>query len=364
MSSSTGRSDIASTVAVLAVAVASVLAAHVGFEAAARWAELRLGAYLWKNQDQLRALAAHLHVDRGHDRLSIFGPSEAREGLLPDVIGPALPGIRAYQNAQSMGTFDDALLMLDYIARAHGPTAVPRRLLLGVTPRFVANLRTTPSPVVDSVRTYSPFFDVDAAQNPPSLVPRPFGRGLVARWRLLGLQPDRYRRGLVALALAAAHPFAPDIATRYSRRWLRPSNDFRGRWASDEATERWLLADDGFWRLVHAWDPADDRARVTDEFHRLIDYANRYGVRVYVVNLPELSMVRARYRPGRYDAYLATVREAIGETPFLDLRTFLRDDEIWDDAHPTLDGAVRLSTEVAAFIRQHDGKADAAREPQ
>ena len=71
-----------------------------------------------------------------------------------------------------------------------------------------------------------------------------------------------------------------------------------------------------------------------------------------MVNLPELSWNRVLYQPGRYEAYLDIVGLALGETPFLDLRTFLPDDDFYDSAHPTWDGGMRVSKRVGAFIAE------------
>ena len=85
------------------------------------------------------------------------------------------------------------------------------------------------------------------------------------------------------------------------------------------------------------------------------------GVELYVVNLPELSWNRELYKPGRYEAYLELVKSALGDTPFLDLRTFLADEDFFDDAHPVWPAGFRVSQRVAAFIDEHRTSALAER---
>jgi hypothetical protein len=349
MTSSTARSSgTATTLAAFGAALAFLVASHVAFEAVARFAETRLGAYLWKNQDHLRVMEPHLHVGQGAGRLSLFGPSEVREGVLPDELQNAVPGLRPYQNAQSLGTLEDTLFTLHYLERVHGRSALPAHLLLGITPRFVGNFRLDPSPLVEGLRKYSAF-DVDVTTSPPTLAPRPFVDSLRGRLRLLALAPDRYRRGLAAVLLATIHPVAPAFAARFERRLLRPAKYLEGQWAPPDTMRRWL-EEDGGWRLVFGWDPAQDRRRIADQVGRLMTFCAQHGIRLYVVNLPEWSTSRAHYAPGRYEAYLSAVRAPLGDTPFLDLRTFLRDDEFWDTAHPNWAGAIRLSREVNAFV--------------
>jgi hypothetical protein len=329
-------------------------AAHLGLEASARFSERYLGAYLWKEQDYLRLFSPANHAGRGRHRLLIYGPSEAREGLLPGEIGRVTTGLQPYQNSQSVGTLEDGLVVLRYIEAAYGRPAIPDVILLGVTTRFAGNLRTRPSPLWEGIDKYSPDYRVDASTRPPVLVPRSFRESIEPRIALLALQPDRYRRGLFAIFSRTATWLVPSLAG-HRRMWepISPSKYLVGKYASEQATRKWLSAKGNFWELVHDWDPERDRDRVTRELRMYRDFADRYGAELYVVNLPELSWNRELYKPGRYEAYLDVVRDAIGSTPFLDLRTFLPDAQFFDDAHPTWEGAVRVSREVGTFIEAH-----------
>ncbi len=117
-------------------------------------------------------------------------------------------------------------------------------------------------------------------------------------------------------------------------RHVRAAKYIRGRIAPEDGIKKWLAASGNFWDKVHSWHPERDRDRVTRDLRRLRDFRSRHGIELYVVNLPELSWNRVLYQPGRYEAYLDIVESALGETPFLDLRTFLPDDDFYDSAHP------------------------------
>lgn len=350
-SSTRASSGIRPRVAVLLSVGLMFAATHVVLEGTARFAERSLGAYLWKQQDYLRLFSPANHVGRGKGRLLMHGPSEAREGFLPEVIAQAAPGLQPYQGSQSIGTLEDGLLILQYIEGAWGRSAIPDAILLGVTTRFVGNLRTQSSPLQDGINRYSPHFRVVDGSVWPVLERRTLLESLRPRLALLSLQPDRYRRGLFAVASRTATRMVPSLSAE-RRTWepIAPSKYLVGKYASEAATRKWLAEPGNFWELVHNWEPERDRQRVIQEIGMYREWAAKYGTELYVVNLPELSWNRELYKPGRYEAYLDVLKEALGPTPFLDLRLFLPDDLFYDDAHPTWDGAIRVSRKVGEFI--------------
>lgn len=356
MSSSTRRSSVGTKhrLTILLCVGVAFAATHLVLESAARFAERHLGAYLWKEQDYLRLFSPSNHVDRGRDRLLIYGPSEAREGLLPEEIARVTPGFEPYQNSQSIGTLEDGLVVLNYIERAYGRSATPDAILLGITTRFIGDIRTQPSPLFRGIDKYSPHFKIVEGTHPPGLAPKSALESARAHWDLLSLQPDRYRRGLFAIASGLATKAMPSLSAE-PRIWMpiAPAKYLPGTPWPAEATKAWLVEPGNFWEAVHAWDPERDRERVTRELRMLLEYTSRHGIQLFVVNLPELSWNRDLYQPGRYEAYLAIVKTALGETPFLDLRTFLTDDEFFDDAHPNWTAGIRVSKHVATFIDEH-----------
>ena len=101
--------------------------------------------------------------------------------------------------------------MLRYIEGAYGRGAIPEVILLGITTRFVGNLRKRSSPLWDGINKYSPHFRVDASSRPPTLVRRSLLDSLRPRVALLNLQPDRYRRGLFAIASRTATRIVPSL---------------------------------------------------------------------------------------------------------------------------------------------------------
>ncbi|HYN08783.1 MAG TPA: hypothetical protein VES67_15490 [Vicinamibacterales bacterium] len=330
------------------------LGVHVALEGAARFAERHLDAYLWKEQDYLRLLSPANHADRGARRLLIYGPSEGREGLLPEEIARKVPGLEPYQNSQSLGTLEDGLVVLRYVEGTYGRSAVPAAILLGISTRFIGDFRTRPSPLWEGIDRYSPYYRVVRGTHPPELEPRTFLESFQPRVAMLSLQPDRYRRGLFAIASRTVTRFVPSLAeNRMSWEPISASKHLTGKYDTEQNTKRWLTKTGNAWALVHAWDPELDRERVTREIRLYKDFASKHGTELYVVNLPELSWNRELYQPGRYEAYLRIVKAALGETPFLDLRTFLPDELFFDDCHPTWDGGVRVSSEVGAFIAAH-----------
>ena len=356
MTSSTrdSRNGTRHRLAVLACVGLMFAGVHAALEGAARFSERYLGAYLWKEEDYLRLFSPANHLGRGSNRLLMYGPSEAREGFLAEEIARATPGLEPYQNSQSIGTLEDGLVVLRYIEGAYGRSAVPDVILLGVTTRFIGNLRTRPSPLWDGINKYSPHFKLADDTHPPTLVPRTFVESLKPRLALLRLQPDRYRRGLFAIASRTATRLVPSLsAERRSWEPIAASKYFVGKYASESAIRKWLVTPGNYWDLVHSWEPDRDRARVTRELQMYRDFSAKYGLELYVVNLPELSWNRDLYKPGRYEAYLGIVKDALGPTPFLDLRTFLPDKLFFDDAHPTWEGAIRVSREVGSFIDAH-----------
>ena len=364
MTSSTRPSSRRARLAVLATVAVVLIATHAVLEGVARFAEQRLGAFLWRQQDYFRLFNPENYVARGPGRLLIYGPSEAREGLFPEAIAPGMPGLVPFQHAQSIGTLEDGLVVLSYIERAYGRSAVPDAILLGITTRFIGDLRTRPSPLQEGIDRYSPHFTVREGTHPPELVPRSAFGALHARLSLLRLQPDRYRRGLYAIARSAAIAVEPSLEGRLDRGPVSVAKYLEGKLASENETRQWLVTPGNHWELVHAWDPARHRERVAREIGLLLDYTKRHQVELYVVNLPELSWNRELYKPGRYEAYLDIVRTALGDTPFLDLRTFLADEDFFDDAHPVWRAGFRVSERVAAFINEHRTRALTRRSPR
>ena len=344
------------------------------------WAETTTDAYPWRTSDFYRILLPSLYDDRGADRLLIAGPSEARENLLFETFDRDFPDLKAFQGAQSLGTFDDFLLSLEYAERVYGPDAAPTLLVLGVTPRFVGGIPRGKSPLVKVIRLYSPHLDVDTGSRPSRLVEKGIVRRVICRLQFLGRQKRRYRAGLITLALTLAgepilrdrDPARPvyvmtpaDVSRLRSERGLfgaafevmrvgiSPYKYHHRRSIPAETVGSWMRNPASFWYTVHQWDPRDDADLIRLQFARLREYVDRHGIELFVVNMPEHPSNIEGYAPGRYESYLSLVAECVGKDRLLDLRTFLRPDEFYDAAHANYAGAVRISDRVSRFVREH-----------
>lgn len=356
MSSSTrpSRRALGVRLAVLAIAAGCFTATHLALERIAAYAERHFGAFLWRQQDSLQLFSAHNYVGLGRGRLLIYGPSEAREALLHEEIRPRVPGLRPLQHSLSMGTFDEGLLILEYLERYYGETAIPDAILLGITPRFVANLRHVASPLFTAINRYSPHATVDESTKPPRLVERPLLDGIRARAALLALQPDRYRRGVFAVTSHVVTRFVPTLAAD-RRVWgpVSQAKHLTTRITSEDRIKRWLTTPGNELELTHSWDPELDQTTMARQFQALRDFTTRHRVEVYVVNLPETSWSRDLYDPRKYAAYMRIVREELASVPFLDLRTAVPDEQFYDWSHVMWPAGRHVSKLAASLIEEH-----------
>jgi len=321
--------------------------------------EVRYGSYPWQNEDWLRVLLPTLWVGHGQNRILIAGPSEAREDLLYELFDESFPGLRTFQGGQSQGTFEDLALTLEYVERVHGRSAVPHTLVLGVTPRFVANIPRGRSPLVAAIDKYSPQFRVQNGPDGPHLADKGLLDSVQARTRfLLFKQPSRY---LSAVASVGRRALPEDRRSTWIARWLQiygsPYKFHLLPRMSPEGIRAWMSRPTSLWYAAHQWEPDADAPVIRRQFARLLAFTRGHDVRLYVVNLPEIVWNRDGYRPGRYERYEALVRESLEDTPFLDLRTMLGPDEFYDAGHATLPGALRVSRRVVDFVRDHAGVA-------
>jgi hypothetical protein len=353
---------VAASVGCVLVLYASL---NVGLMEFAGWTERRFSSYPWPSEDYLRVLLRSLYENRGEDRILLAGPSEAREDLLYERFDREFPSMRAYQGAQSLGTLDDLLLALEYIEKVHGRAAVPASLVLGITPRFVANIPPGVSPLAVALNRYSSSYRVESGPLGSRLVPKSWRQSLIARARFLLKQPSRYLSALGALGERALVAVAPPgraaaVTAALRRSVARHASPYKYHHLErmpPDILRGWLQDPSSFWFKVHGWDPSADGHLVRVQLERLRAVARRHGIRLFVVNLPEHRWNREGYRPGRYEAYMSLVRASLDGTPFLDLRELLEPEEFYDVGHATLAGATRVTERVVEFIKVHDGVA-------
>jgi hypothetical protein len=128
---------------------------------------------------------------------------------------------------------------------------------------------------------------------------------------------------------------------------------YRGVPAYDiDSLTAWLDDPESWWADVYRWNPAGQADSVRARAAALLDFAAARGIRVYVVNLPERALSRARYAPGTRAAYVRLVRDAFARVPVLDIRCLLDDAEYLDAEHALPPGAARVTERVTGFLRE------------
>jgi hypothetical protein len=317
----------------------------------AAWAEVDRGYYTWHTEEWLQILVSTNYEGRGDGRLWMYGPSESRESFMPERFDERVPGLTAYQNSQSLGTLEEGIVALRYIEREYGEDAVPDAVLLGLSTRLLGNIRGTNAPLLDALDKYAPNWKTDRTQHPPKLVPKAWWEGLAARLRFLGHQQRRYTAATFAVMRHALNAVKPGLGEKKTLTVpLSTSKYHHLAPVPLQETLDYLAEKDTLWDMIFAWRTAEDRGRLAQDFAAWREFVDRHGIELYVVNVPELSHVRERYAEGESEARMAAVRAELGDTPFLDLRTFLDDDLYYDSCHPTLEGSRRVSDRIAEFI--------------
>jgi hypothetical protein len=369
---------LTSTTMVIAVYVA----VHLGLGTFSGWVERHSAVYPYQNEDWLRYFLPDLLDSRGRGRLLLAGESAVRENLLFEEFDRSIPSMKTFQGALSLGTIDDVLLSLDYIENAYGAEALPQVLVLGLSPRFVANIPEH-RPFLDAVDNYTKFRVVRDASGPrlqrktladgwfSSLrfrflksPERYWGATVAATRDLLQVEaerPDQLPRARQLAAMALTHPVstARQISRRYvweeTQRWASPYKYHQLAPLSRESLRGWLNAPESWWHLVHTWNPDEHRATVQSRIRRLRAFVERHNIALYVFNQPESSESRRLYNPAFYASYFSLMEEEFEGVPFLDLRELLSDEEFYDAVHATLPGARRTTDQVINFIKSQPG---------
>lgn len=361
----------------------------VSLQALAHEAEATGEVYPFRDEDWLRYLLPTLWPDDGKPLLLLTGPSAVRENLLVEEFGSAFPEHRTFQGGLSLGTLADVMASLDYIERTHGTGALPTIMVLGVSPRFLAEIPHS-RPFAQGLDRYSRHYRVPARD--------PDGFGLEAKTGLVGIRDQarfltqkQTRRYQAAIAWLVATIVGPDLSmslarSRAARFVMQPLrliasgrpldigiHDFAMEVASPykyrdmdpypvEGLTAWLDDPDSWWKDVYRWDPAEDEAVIRARVVALLAFAARHGIDLYVVNLPDRGLSRARYGAGLSDRYIALLDSTFETVPFLDLRCLLEDDEYLDAEHALLPGARRVTERVIGFMNEvRAGRASAGR---
>ncbi len=362
----------------------------------AQWAERHANPYPYRSEDWLRYLLPALFEGKGKGRMFMTGPSTVRENFLYDRLGQAFPQYSPYQGGMSLGTIDDLLLSLEYIEQVYGKEALPEICIVGVSPRFVANIPSVRAFSL-GLNRYSSHFKVQGGQELPRLEKKSWIEG-VSSWILFMTQKQAQRIRIGVLAAIgeivgtksyeesllayqqvqqgksfAVHPLTRMLIRSGVARLLGIEQDLKlglehvipievspFKYHKLKIVDRTALNQNlrnpkSWWTDVHQWNPEKDRRLVMGKFSKLLEFSNQYGIRLYVVNLPESTMSHRLYREKNYQAYVDLVQSSIGTTPFLDLRHHAPDEEFYDAEHLTFQGAQRVTSELVLFLQKQLG---------
>ena len=336
------------------VAAAAFLVVHAAFGRLAALAEREEGAYLYSEEEWLHPLAPDLHLATDRPMISVFGPSEIREGLLVDDLQARFPGWRVHQDALSQGTSVEAGIFLDLLEAQGGKTARPAVLLLALTPRFVLGHQDEgATPFLDAIDRYSASFGVDRSGAAPVLVrkgPWPAARSQLAWW---SAQTRRYRHALRA--------FVPRVFGWFGRksplgpgRALAPPK-FHHWTPTDKApyTTPEFLESYETLRVLAAWDPATEGRLPKQWLADLRRLCDERGIRLFAFLHPQASWSRRTWCAERHQAFEELCHQALADRPLLDLRTLLADSDYFDFVHPNREGARRLTQRLGEFLASH-----------
>jgi hypothetical protein len=324
-------------------------------EGLSRWVENRLDAHLWRYEEWMQLLSPARYPTGVRGRILVIGPSESREAFWPEPFQGALEGARLVNDSLSLSTFEDAVTELEYIEKVYGHGALGDLLLVAVTPRFLQGYippGERPLPIV--LNRYSPYYALDESVEPQALVEKGTVASLLARIHLAGHSGVRYWKAMLAVTYATqARLRAEDLDEALRAHYLVGSRFFDQGPRDKAEYYRLAKSGSGLNPPLRSMDPRTRRDAIVRDFARLRAIAARNQARIFVVNLPEGGWAREFfYDPGIHDAYMAVLREGVGDLPFLDLREALPDDGFVDWVHPTMNASLDLSRTVAAEIRK------------
>jgi hypothetical protein len=337
----------------IAAASLCVLVAYVGTNVAmdrlARWVEVQQQGYLWWEEEWMQLFGPTNFVDRGSGRLLLAGSSEVREGFLVDEFEAELPGLAVYNNALSNNTLELLIIVLQYIETAYGPSAMPEKIVLGVTPQFLLGVPPLERSYLPRViNRYSPSVRLDIESRPARLVRKGPLDSLHARYRYLTHQARRYQGALRGVRRAAILSVSPGLADRY---WLRfklvPSIYHHLPPADQKERLRALRRN-----LPVPPDPIGQAATVRKQWAVLQELLADHGIDFYLVNMPQSTFLLDDYYVDMYADYEQLLRSLTGDVRYLNLARTLSDDEFYDMTHLKLASAQRTSRRVAQFVRE------------
>ena len=328
-------------------------------------AERDLGVFPYKEEDWYRFLLPSQFALQDKPVVMLAGPSQVRENLRIERFRDAFPDFHIYQGGISLGTIEDTEIALKFIETAYGKEALPDFVVLGTSVRFLANIPSD-RPFSAVINTYSGWM-VEAGVGGVEVRPKPFVSTLASRLQFVGKLPVRFNAAArawvatVARALADRPPSATLIRAAglesfWARRVLKleyPTTPYKfARHSSrpiEQVSDR--LTEAGSWGLqVVGWDAGSERIAASARLRGLMAFLKERNIGVAVINMPERAVLRESFIFD-YDDYLGAIRDAIGVTPFIDMRTFTRDEEFHDAEHTLPRGSERLTDHIITWLR-------------
>ncbi len=360
----------------------------IALQALAAWTERDLHAFPFKQEDWLRYLLPTHFEARIRGRIMLNGPSTVRENFRYERFEAAFPGYDIYQGGISLGTLEDVTASLEYIEQVYGASALPTILVLGISPRFVANIPND-RPFALGLNRYSPHYFAKQEPYRIALQPKPMLDGALARARFqISKEPERFRISFLAVAnhWLWNNEFTPSGESTLARgiNWLfktQPVDRLLGVFGYWKArgftfTEilQWMISPykyslnpphqipvipreeykpdpNSWWRLVWDWDPREDETKMRARLKYFADFVKRHGIRTVVINMPEREASRVLFYKHNYRAYLDLVRDELDGIEFINLRDFSDTAEFYDLEHTTPAGSARLSDEIIRRMR-------------
>ena len=365
----------------------------LGMISISSWAERKLDAFPFKQEDWLRYLLPSRFTGEDKERIMLTGPSTVRENLLYRQFEEAFPEFSIYQGGISLGTIDDVTASMEYIKKVYGTNALPDIVVLGISPRFIDNIPDK-RPFSLGLDLYSPFYTARHTNSGIELIHKGPVDSLKARLKfLIHKQPGRFRTALLAILnewlsdgngvdldpdadktqrtaqqqlveKLFKHPISASVIRngQFKRAldfeftqvlaWLiSPYKYLLDKPAKVEGLNNWLTDPDSWWRTVYSWNPAETQAQTSASIKRFTGFIKMHNIKLMVINFPERDISRELYDDAHYQAYLDIVRTSLGNVPFLNYREFSRTEEFYDAEHTVYRGSLRLSNEVIKELK-------------
>lgn len=329
-------------------------------------AERDLGVFPFKESDWNRFLLHSQFTEQEKPVLMLMGPSQVRENLRAERFADAFPGVQVRQGGLSLGTIEDAEVALRFIELAYGEAALPDFVIIGTSPRFLANIPSN-RPFQSAINSYSGW-SVETDGEVVTFQKESWPKALVAHAKFIGQQSMRFQAALrawLSIPLEAVGELKPVAALvqriGLSDAWearlysfgspTRPYKfELMGHMPNDAVAGVFIDNPSSFWPDVAAWDATAERTTVAESLKRLVTFLQERQIAVAIVNMPERSVAGEAYKFD-YSQYLGAISDGIGSAPFLDLRNFSRDGEFHDLEHTLPQGSMRLTDRVIDWVR-------------